>query len=149
MGELNTVQTVPDVFFAEKNDESGTGADEQCIGKHSQCLDESLFGRMGDMGGSCRIRGRTHTGFVAKQPAFDTLHQGGSDSSSDGLVPSESAADNLFDDSRNPVDVAEYDKQCQQDVAYSHDGNNDAADGGYPLHASEDDNQCKYRDDGS
>ena len=136
-----TVQRRP----AEQDDKSCASTDQQGVGENAQGLDQSLFDRMCDGCGGRHVRGRTHPSLVAEQAALDSLHQGGSDRAAYRLFPSESTAYDQFDDGRQFCDIEQYDPQCECHVSQCHHGDEYAADFGYSLDSSKNNDKCQYR----
>lgn len=147
LGQLHAVGRTVQWRAAEKDDESGAGADNQGIGEDAQCLNQPLLDGVADVCRCCHVGGGTHAGFVAEQSALNALHQCHADAAAQCLFPTEGMADNQRDDRWKFLDVQQDDGECQEDVAQCHDGNKDAAHFGDALHAAEDDNQGTHGDD--
>ena len=66
----------------------------------------------------CRrdVRGRAHSGLIAEQPAFYTLHHCRPDTASNCLLKAECTCDYSFNDIWYMVDVHCYDKKRKENV---------------------------------
>ena len=76
LGEVDALQRSVGVETADENDECCAGANQEGVSKNAQCLNESLFDRMGDVGSSSYVRCTTLACFVAEETSFDAVHQG-------------------------------------------------------------------------
>ena len=147
LGELNAIGFATEGHSAEEDDEGCTGTDNQRVGEYAQGLDESLLHGVSDIGRSSHVRCRTHTGFVAEETALDTLHQGHTDTATQGLFPTEGRAYDELDDIRQVGDVHAYDDEGQNDVSQGHDRHDDAAYLGNALDTTEDNHEREHGED--
>ena len=98
LGQLNAIDRTIQRNPTEEDDKSGTGTDDQGIGKDTQGLNQSLLDRMRYLGRSSCIGGRSHPGLVAEEPSFDALHQSGPHHSSASRIPLEGTGKDLTKD---------------------------------------------------
>ena len=98
------------------------------------------------MRGSGHVRSGPHTGLVAEQAPFDALHQGGTNRTTQCLLPAKCARHDRTDHAGQLRDVEQDDAQRQGDIAQRHDRHHDAADTGDALDAAKDGEQCERGD---
>ena len=85
--ERDAVQrTVCLIDTREQQDEDSGRADQKRIDVYRNDLGQTLFCRVGNFSGRRSVGGRTHTGFVGEQAAFDAVyHAGAGEASEDRL----------------------------------------------------------------
>ena len=130
------------VESADKDDESGTRADNERIGKHTQSLNESLLHRVAH---GCRSRHIGRTAFarlVGKESAFHTIHNSSSQPAACNLLKAKRIGHDDLQHMWNQVVVHDDNDKRQDEVAYRHEGNQKSTDVGDSLYAAEDNVQC-------